>query len=119
MATITTGLAAESGHWYSADGSPAYQIEAKNGNLRAVTLRDARKLNLYPSVTTIIRSAAAPGLEAWKTKQAVLAALTLPRQPEETDESFVGRVLVDGREQARKAAELGTNIHAAIEAAVL
>ena len=62
MKTPTT-FAAESGHWYQADGTPAYEIVGANGKMRPTTLRDARKLNLYPSVTTIIRLMDAPGLD--------------------------------------------------------
>ena len=111
----TTGLAAESGHWYASDGSPAYEIAAKNGSMRPVTLRDARKLNLFPSVTGILRCAAAPGLERWKVEQGMLACLTLPRLDGEDDSAFMKRALEDSRQQARKAAELGTTLHAQIE----
>lgn len=106
--------AAESLHWYARDGSPAYEVEGKTGR-RPTTLRDARKLGLAPSVTTIIRCAAAPALELWKAKQVMLAALTLPRLPGESDESFCERVMRDSKEEARRAAERGTAIHAAIQ----
>ena len=112
---ITTGLASQGGHWYAADGSPAYEIPAKSGALRAVTLRDARKLNLFPSVTTIQACAAKPGLERWKIEQAIHAALTLPRIEGETETEYAVRVLEDSKEQARKAAALGTLLHEQIE----
>lgn len=112
---IITGLASQAGHWYSADGAPAYEIPAKNGNLRAVTLRDARKFNLFPSVTGILNCAAKPGLERWKIEQAVLSALTLPRIDGENEQSFAARALEDSKEQARSAALLGTMLHEQIE----
>ena len=105
----------EAGHWYWPSGLPAYEVEAKDGTKRAATLRDARKLGLYPSVTTIIKAAAQPGLEVWKQRQVMLAALTLSRVDGETDDAFVARVLDDSKEQARSAADLGTGIHAAIQ----
>lgn len=114
----TTGLASESGHWYAQDGSPAYEITGANGKLRAVTLRDARKLNLYPGVSTILGVAAKPALEQWKVRQAVLAALTLPRAPGELDEAYVERVISDSKQQARDAADRGTAIHAALESSL-
>ena len=61
-AEIFTGLASQSGHWYLPDGAPAYEIRGTNGKVRPVTLRDARKLNLLPSVTTIMQCAAKPQL---------------------------------------------------------
>ena len=57
-----TVRASESSHWYTREGAPKYTVEAKNGNLRNTTLADARKMNLVPSVTTIIGCAAKPGL---------------------------------------------------------
>lgn len=107
--------AAESTHWYTRAGEPAYTVKAKDGTDRPTNLRDARKLNLVPSVTTIIRCATAPGLDLWKQKQVLLAALTLPRHAMEADEVFMYRVMADSKEQARKAAEKGTAIHAAIQ----
>ena len=107
--------AAESTHYYSRDGLPAYEVKARDGSMRPTTLRDAKKLNLVPSVTTIIKCAAAPGLERWKSEQVLLAALTLPRFDGESDTEYSARVMRDSREQARKAAERGTTIHAAIQ----
>lgn len=83
--------------------------------MRAVTLRDARKLGLVPGVSSILAMEAKPQLEAWKVTQALMAALTLPRLPDETDDAFIDRARTDSKEQARKAAERGTAIHAAIQ----
>lgn len=107
--------ASESLHWYRKDGASQYTVEAKDGSQRPTTLRDAKKMGLLPSVTTIIKAAANPGLEAWKLNQMMLAALTLPRSPDEPELSFISRVQADSREQARKAADRGTQVHSAIE----
>lgn len=115
-----TGHAAESAHWYQPDGSAAYEVLGKNGKWRATTLRDARTSGLVPSVTSIIRVAAAPGLEKWKQEQVLLACLTSPmlddyRAGKVDEKSFLAHVYETSKEQAAKAAELGTTIHAAIE----
>lgn len=107
--------ASEQQHWYTRTGEPAYEMKGANGNMRAPTLRDARKLGLVPGVSTIIGCCAKPGLEVWKIDQAIMAALTLPRIDGESSDSFVSRVKVDAKETARKAAEKGTAIHAAIQ----
>ena len=107
--------AAESLHWYTRDGRPAYEVEAVKGGMRPTTLRDARKLGLVPSVTNIIRCAAAPGLERWKQQQVLMAALTLPKIAGETEEGYLERIMRDSQEQARKAADRGSAIHAAIQ----
>jgi hypothetical protein len=92
-----------------------YTVTAKNGEQRSTTLRDAKKMGLLPSVTTIMKAAASPGLEAWKLNQMMLAALTLPRGEGEGEESFIKRIQADSKEHARKAAERGTQVHTAIE----
>lgn len=108
-------FATAGGHWYGLDGTPQYTIVGKNGKERPTTLRDARVLNLVPSVTGIIRCAAAPALEKWKRTQVLLAALTLPRKIDEPEADWLKRVEQDWQEQGRAAADRGTRIHAAIE----
>lgn len=109
--------ASESQHWYTRKGEPAYEVKAVNGNMRPATLRDARKIGLVPSVTTIIGCCDKPGLNRWKLEQMMHAALTLPRGPEEPEADWISRVWTDSKETARKAAEKGTAIHAAIQGA--
>ena len=103
-------------HWYLPDRTPFHEVERADGKgLRPVTLRDARKMRAYPSVTNILGVLAKPGLDAWKQEQAILAALTLPREPEESLDAFARRVVTDMGEQVQHAADLGTQIHAACE----
>jgi len=108
-------FATAGGHWYGLDGTPQYTIVGKNGIERPTTLRDARKLSLVPSVTGIIRMAAAPALEKWKRNQVLLAALTLPRVADEAETAWLARVEHDWQQQGRDAADKGTRIHGAIE----
>jgi hypothetical protein len=105
----------DSSHWYRQDGNPFYTISGANGVDRSVTLRDARKINAVPSVTTVLQIVAKPQLEAWKVRQGVMAALTLPRVDGEDDDALLARIEADGRAQAKSAAEEGTRIHDAIE----
>lgn len=118
MNILKKEFASESGHWYAKDGTPAYTIKAKNGEDRATTLRDARKLGLVPSVTTILNVAAKPALEQWKLRQTVMAALTLPQMKDEPLDAFAVRVISDSKEHARKRAEEGSAIHGSIELAL-
>lgn len=114
--TTIIARSAESVHWYRADnGAPQYTVKAKDGSDRPTTLRDARKFNLVPSVTTVMKVAAKPALDVWKNEQLLLAALTLPRRPEETEKEFIARVIVDSKETGKRAAEAGTRIHESIE----
>lgn len=113
--TTIIARSAESVHWYQQSGAPQYTVKAKDGSDRPTTLRDARKMDLVPSVTTVLKIAAKPGLEAWKLEQMLLAALTLPRNPGEPDQSFIARVVADSKETGKQAAEAGTRIHESIE----
>lgn len=103
------------GHWYERCGTPRYTVIGANGVERDTTLRDARKAGWLPSVTTVLGVIAKQQLEDWKVKQGILAALTTERRYGEDDEAFIGRILTDSREQAKKAAEEGTRVHDAIE----
>ncbi len=107
--------AKENGHWYEQDGKPAYTIISKNGKERPTTLRDAKKLGLLPSVTTIIYQAASPGLQRWKDEQLLMACLTTDRLPDETEADYINRIITDSKEQSEKAKERGTQIHAEIQ----
>ena len=107
--------ASESQHWYTREGLPQYTVTAKNGNQRNTTLADARKMDLVPSVTTIMSCAAKPSLEAWKLNQMMLACMTLPRADGEPEAEFLQRVIKDSKEHAKMAAERGTEIHSALE----
>lgn len=98
----------ESSHWYRPNGEPAYDAD----------LRQARKENLLPSVTTILRAAARPALENWKMTQCVLSALTLPRLPGEAEEDFALRVVADSNREASDAAAWGTKMHSICEQAM-
>jgi hypothetical protein len=105
----------DTGHWYTKSGQPAYFIEGKTGT-RPTTLRDARKLGLLPSSTGIIQQLSSAGLNLWKQQQVLLAALTLPRLPDEPEQEWLKRVMQDSRATGAEAASRGTAIHAVIEA---
>jgi hypothetical protein len=102
----------ESQHWYTRQGAPAHFQDGGG----PTTLREARTQSLVPSVSTVLSIIAKPQLERWKREQSVMAALTLPRLPDEPEYSFLRRIGQDAARQAQEAAEIGTAIHAAIEA---
>jgi len=103
------------GHWYNKDGQAVHTQTKKDGGERNTTLADARKLGLYPSVTTILKLIAKPELEIWKQEQAILSALTLPRIDGESEADFAKRVVKDSGETAKQAADFGTTIHNVID----
>jgi hypothetical protein len=105
---------AESGHWYTKQGTPAYTTIGKTGE-RPTTLRDAKKDGLVPSTTTIINILSKAGLDTWKQQQVLLSALTLPRGLQESEQEWLARVMKDSRETVYQAANRGTQIHGIIQ----
>lgn len=116
MAIITKGKQFAGAHWYTGDGHPAHeQFRNDDRGTRPTTIKDARSLHLYPSVTSILGVFAKPGLENWKIKQAIAAAGTIPRQPAESVEYWTQRVMDAAFAQVEAAADLGTGIHNALD----
>ncbi len=120
MTTVAnTRRDADSSHWYYTDGRPCYELPKKDGSgMKVPTLADARKLNLVPSVTSILRILHKQALVDWLIEQACLAVLTSPRQDGEELDKFVYRVLHTERvqdEESKAARDRGTEMHAGLE----
>lgn len=122
MSTNATAARVSNGnsaHWYRPTGEPMHWIERSDGKgTRPTTLRDARKLGLLPSPTSILKVLDKPQLTSWLIEQSCLAVLTAPRRAGEELDAFVERVLHTERqqdEQAQKARQLGTDIHDGVE----
>jgi hypothetical protein len=88
-------------------------MSAKN-TPRATTLADARKMNLFPSVTGIIDQIAKPGLVKWQVEQGIKAALLLGRDNIESEDGFIARCHVEAGRLAKEARDLGGLIHDAV-----
>lgn len=108
-----------SSHWYFPEGLPHHTVPKKDGSgMRPTTLRDARKMNLLPSVSGILKVLDKPGLNRWKNEQLALTVATAPRLDGEDVDAFIERVLNTERQQdieGQQAADLGTQIHKRIE----
>lgn len=108
--------ASDSTNWYSRDGQAITAVKSADGKRDIKpTLAHARKLQLAPGVTTIIKCADKPQLTLWKQRQAILSALTLPRLDTETEIAWMQRVEEDMGRIAAEAAEEGTRIHRNIQ----
>lgn len=108
----------ESQHWYTADGQPMHSVlKADKKGMTPTTLRHARKLNLYPSVTSILGVLAKPQLDIWKAKQITTACFDAmnngdgPGLPDEYHTAMMDRAF----QQVTDAADAGTLIHNALE----
>ena len=103
------------GHWYTKEGEPKHFIVGANGRERGTTLRDARKLDLVPSVTGIIDVLDKPGLNNWFQNKILYACLTVPRPEGISDSEFIKIVRQDASEEAEEAKLRGNVIHNCIE----
>ena len=113
----------ESGHWYTTDGKACHTMPKADGKgMTPTTLRHAKKLgNLLPSVTSILKMLHKPALERYKLEQVAMVVATTPKLANEDIDSFIKRVLSTEKQQdqeAIKAAQLGTDIHNALEMAL-
>ena len=117
MAILTEKQSTASQHWYTAAGEPRhYTGSLKDGELRPTTLRDARKERLFPSITSILGVLEKEALKRWQFRQIAFAASRAPIQENESEDYFVERVLTQAFQVTSDAADLGTQIHAAMEA---
>jgi hypothetical protein len=117
MAILTdTKQKSQGSHWYSLEGEACHQIaKAKGDGMRNVTVTDARKLGLFPSVTNILGVIAKPGLDKWKLQQVAKAAFNRPPDGKESAEYFTDRIIESAFDQVVDAADFGSRIHDALE----
>jgi len=109
----------ESAHFYRQDGKPEYTKTIKTGQNagqeRPTNLRDARKDNLLPSITTIHKVKEEPMLTRYREKHLMSACFqNRPRKSETTEDYFV-RILHKAKEDSLEAARLGSNYHGIFE----
>ena len=97
-----------SAHWYTGDGEPRHDAN----------LRNARKDLLYPSVTTVLTAKSAPGLEAWKRNETLLASLKLPKEIRDTEDADLAAqyIIKESMKKVEAASARGTFVHDSIEA---
>ena len=110
---------AQSAHFYAQDGQPRYTVEIKSGprkgESRAVGLREARKENLYPSITHIHKLISSPALNFYRESHLLAAARRVGPLEGETDEDYFGRVIIEANKDRDEAAAGGTGLHANVE----
>lgn len=104
-------------HWYGPDGSTKYTVPRSDGKgERDTTIRDARKLNLKPSVTSIIGVADKPGLTQYKLEQMVIACRDWPFEVAKSDFSeWRSEVFRLSEQFAKESAKRGNEIHDKLE----
>jgi len=103
-------------HWYDSEGEPCHTSIGAKGKEVKTTLTQARKRMLYPSVTTVLDILAKPALDKWKARQITDACFNEPLgNAQRTADEFNKDMVEKAFTQVDDAADLGTEIHAAIE----
>jgi hypothetical protein len=105
------------GHWYDKDGEPRH-FEGKDG--KGTTLREARKLNLFPSVTTISSIQHKQGLVNWLQEEAAIAAgehllVNGMDFPDDDERVWARKRIAEARLKVNEKADAGTDIHDMLE----
>ena len=106
-------------HWYTATGEAAHtQLTAKGAKnpTRPTNIRDAKKLQLLPSITGILGVVANPALDRWRMSKVAEYCWKVPPIGDEPVDDYSRNVLEKALEEVGDAADLGTHIHANIEA---
>jgi hypothetical protein len=103
------------GHWYTIEGKPCHTVVGKNGKERDTTLADARKLKLFPSATTILSQWANPDLER-ASKRMLLEQAYITKIDGRDQKEWAKAITDTTFKPWNEKAELGTKVHAAIEA---
>jgi hypothetical protein len=109
----------ESQHWYTKDGKACHTQPTKKGAknpFRPTNIKDAKALGLLPSVSAYTKMLAAPGLERWKMAKVAETCFANPPHPGEDMDGYIRNMLEKSKEDGKGAADLGTLIHASIEA---
>ena len=106
------------GHWYNFEGKACHF----QPNGRDTTLREARKQNLLPSVTTILGLLDKPALTRWRDWQITKAAWVIAFLGETFAEHTVGeierfhkKVMAEAFQDSTAAKDRGTEIHNCLE----
>jgi len=107
-------------HWYSRDGKLVTEVVGSNGSVRPPTLRDARKMGLYPSVSTITKDVMYnPAIERWQQEMLVKFAVESARQyPSARPDKLFRMCHAKLKEYVDEKAALGDKIHADIDTAL-
>ncbi len=107
------------GHWYQQDGQPLYTVPKADGKgERDTTLRDAKKLGLVPSVTSILGIVDKPALTRWKQDQlfdAIMSYLPSSSMCIEDIEEYKRIIFRMSEKKGKDAAERGNEVHNALE----
>ena len=106
-------------HYYTQGGNPCHTQPTKKGAKnpdRPTDVRDARRLNLFPSITGITAMLANDGLTRYKQMMIAEEAFKRPPIGGEDLQEYTNFLIDKASAPAKEAAELGSKIHELLEA---
>jgi len=109
-------LNGDGGHWYTPDGTPCHTVEKKDGSgPRNTNKLDAKKLGLFPSVTSITKIVANPSLDRWKQNQMLNACVSSPIKEGDSLERYEANMRELAAKKMVDARAFGSLFHSAID----
>ncbi|WP_348700963.1 PD-(D/E)XK nuclease family protein [uncultured Limnobacter sp.] len=109
-------LNGDGGHWYTPDGTPCHTVEKKDGSgPRNTNKLDAKKLGLFPSVTSITKIVANPSLDRWKQNQMLNACVSSPIKKGDSLERYEANMRELAAKKMVDARAFGSLFHSAID----
>ena len=107
----------QSSHYYWPDGRPAFEVNSADGKKKVkTTIVQAKKLGLYPSVTTVMKVIDKPEIDTWRVERAIKASISSRREAGERIKTFIERIVEKAQSRSTKAVNFGSDIHSYIEA---
>lgn len=102
------------------DGTPFHTTlcggkAGAKGQTRAVKVKDAQKVNAYPSVTNILDVIKVPALDKWKQNLIMEGCLTTEREEGEAFNKYIKRIESEIDAAAMMSAKFGTGCHKVLE----
>lgn len=109
------------GHYYTLDGDACHTQATKTGaknKTRPTTVKDARKLKLLPSVTTVMEDITKGAFADWGKRNVLRIAGGIPLIDCENVQEWIGEILKIDNKERDDTFKFGTAIHHEIEVAL-
>lgn len=117
---MVVSLSEDGSHWYDGEGMPVHEVPLKEKDgMRPTTIRDARTLNLSPSVTNVMGILKNKSIDDWSndllTKETFLSPTFKDLSGESYDE-YKQRIYREVSKKKKEAPEFGSTYHNYMEA---
>jgi hypothetical protein len=105
----------ESAHWYREDGTSAHEVpDAKGKKMIKTTIVQAKKLNLFPSVTSIMNIISKPFVDNWRIDMYMKEIYLHPEMITMDYENWREKIMEFVEPKLNEGARRGSEIHSAI-----